>query len=105
MDYKIKEYITSTGANPFREWLSKLDKKIKARIQSRVFNFERGNLGDYKSVGNGIFESRFTMGPGYRLYFAIEKRKIILLLLGGDKDSQPRDIKKAKSYWQDFKEL
>ena len=80
-------------------------KKIKARIQSRVFNFERGNLGDYKSVGNGIFEARFTMGPGYRLYFAIEKRKIILLLLGGDKGSQTRDIKKAKSYWQDFKEL
>lgn len=63
-----------------------------------------GNLGDHHSVGEGVSELRFSFGPGYRIYYGIEDKKIILLLCGGDKSTQKRDIKKAIQYWKDYKE-
>ena len=104
MGFRVREYITREGKCPFRNWLESLPISIKARIQARIFRFELGNLGDYKSVGGGVLEARLVFGPGYRVYFGIHKREIVVLLLGGDKDSQKRDIVKAKLYWSDFLE-
>jgi putative addiction module killer protein len=62
-----------------------------------------GNLGNNRSLGGGVFELKISYGPGYRVYFAREKDRIILLLLGGDKSSQDKDIITAKGYWNDHK--
>ena len=65
---------------------------------------EDGNFGDHKGVGEGIFELRLFFGPGYRVYFAEDGDTIVLLLCGGDKSSQSRDIELAKQCWKDYKE-
>ena len=70
-----------------------------------MMRFEEGNLGDVKSLGNELWEARFTFGPGYRVYFGIHHNKLILLLAGGDKGSQRSDIAKAKRYWLEFLEV
>jgi putative addiction module killer protein len=75
----------------------------RARIQARVARFEYGNLGDCKSVGNGVHEARIHAGPGYRVYFAFDGSKIILLLLGGDKGSQRKDIQRSQEFWRDYR--
>ena len=99
----IREYITPQGKNPFRDWLRRIDLRVQARIQARVLRFEAGNLGDHKSVGDGVWEARLDFGPGYRLYFGKDGSSMILLLIGGDKASQFRDIRTAQSYWADYR--
>ena len=100
--YLIREYLTTVEKNPFREWINSLDLNIKAKIQARIFRFETGNLGDYKSVGKGVFGARLDFGPGYRLYFGLEGNNIILLLMGGDKRTQKRNITKAHQFWNNY---
>ena len=102
MKLTIREYITAQGKSPFRDWLKSHDVGVQARIQARVLRFENGNLGDHKSVGGGVWEARLDFGPGYRLYFGKDGHSVILLLAGGDKGSQARDITAAKRYWNDF---
>lgn len=81
----------------FDRWLAKLrDQKAKARIVARMISAERGNLGDASSVGGGVREMRVHYGPGYRVYFTMRGKEIIVLLIGGDKSSQRQDIEKAK---------
>jgi len=104
MKLTIREYITPRGKNPFREWLKTLDRGVQARIQARVLRFENGNLGDHKTVGDGVWEALLDFGPGYRLYFGKDGVAVILLLAGGDKTSQSKDIAAAKRYWDDFRE-
>ncbi|MEM8805290.1 MAG: type II toxin-antitoxin system RelE/ParE family toxin [Cyanobacteria bacterium P01_G01_bin.38] len=92
------------GKNPFSNWLDSLrDKKSKAKIQIRLERVKMGNLGDFKSVGEGVLELRIRHGPGYRVYFAQVGLAIILLLCGGDKSTQQRDILQAQQFWTDFK--
>ena len=98
--YQILEYVTPQGTNPFRLWLASLPVFVAARVQARLYRAELGNLGDFKSVGDGVFELRIHMSPGYRLYYGREGRTIILLLAGGTKSSQNRDITKAKRNWK-----
>lgn len=99
---QLKEYLTASGENPFRQWLEGVDIKIKARIQARLLRFEEGNLGDHKLVGKRIWEARLHFGAGYRVYFGKDGINIILLLLGGSKSSQSKDIRKAQHYWDDY---
>ena len=82
----------------FARWLKRLkDSDAKSRINLRIRRIAlTGNLGDFKPVGDGVCELRIDYGPGYRMYFAQRGKEIILLLIGGDKSSQQRDIKKAK---------
>ena len=85
----------------FKKWMSKLrDIRAKARILFRLTQVEGGNLGDYKSVGDGILEMRIDYGPGYRLYFVRNGDTVVILLIGGDKSTQDRDIEKAKEIWR-----
>jgi len=89
----------------FDKWLRKLkDLKSKAKILFRIQKIENdGHFGDCKSVGNGIKELRVNFAKGYRIYFKEKDRKIIVLLIGGDKSSQQNDIKKAKEIWNKLK--
>jgi putative addiction module killer protein len=81
----------------FENWLLKIrDIIVKGKILARLKRAELGNLGDYKPVGEGVFEMRIDYGPGYRIYFLISNRIVVILLTGGDKSSQVKDIKKAK---------
>ena len=102
MTLTVREYVTKDGRCPFRIWLDRLDLPVKARIQARVLRFETGNLGDHKSVGGGVWEARLMWGPGYRIYFGKDGNSIIVLLTGGEKSSQARDISSAKIYWRDY---
>jgi putative addiction module killer protein len=95
----VREYIDDTGRIPFRDWLSSLDTNTRARVQARVLRFETGNLGDHKDVGQGVWEARLDFGPGYRVYFGKRGREMVLLLTGGDKSSQKKDIKRAQQFW------
>lgn len=95
---------SKTGKEPFQEWVDKLkDKRGQARIFSRIARAEAGNFGDHKSVGHGVNELKIPIGPGYRVYYVIEDNKIILLLIGGDKSTQSKDIAKAQKYWASHK--
>lgn len=99
----VEIYQNQNGNEPFVEWLSSIrDKATVARIRSRLRRIEEtGNLGDYRSVGGGVFEFRLQFGAGYRIYFGQIGDDTILLLRGGDKGSQSRDIEKAKTDWQE----
>ena len=87
----------------FDEWLHRLrDAKAKARILARITSATYGNFGDCKPVGNGVSEMRVHVGPGYRLYFTRQGKTVYLLLCGGDKSTQDRDIERAKALAQEL---
>jgi putative addiction module killer protein len=97
-------YADEDGNEPFQVWLGNLqDKKGRRRILSRLFRVQQGNYGDVKPIGEGLSELRFFFGPGYRVYFGEDAENIVIILCGGDKDSQSRDIEDAKTYWKEYK--
>lgn len=101
---ELREYLTETGRNPFREWLHSLrDQQARARIRVRLNRVRLGNLGDCKSLGEGVLELRMDFGPGYRVCLAQAGEVLVILLCGGDKRTQARDIKTAKEYWNAYK--
>jgi putative addiction module killer protein len=96
-------YQAEKDKEPFTEWFVALDSKIRIRIRSRLDRVEQGYYGDYKSVGQGVYELRFFFGSGYRVYFAEDGDTIVLLLCGGDKSSQSKDVIKAQEFWKSYK--
>lgn len=91
--------IQKTGL--FTKWLLSLkDVQAKTAIIKRIERAEAGNFGDHKSVGNGLFEMRITVGLGYRVYYGKIGKTIYLLLCGGNKSTQEKDIAKAKEVWK-----
>ncbi len=99
---KIREYVTPEGISPFEEWFLNLrDRRAKAKIITRFDRVAAGNFGDHKYLSEGVYELRFTYGKGIRIYYGKEEDTIILLLLGGDKSTQTRDVKKAIEYWHE----
>ena len=96
---KIQLYKTISGDIPYLNWFDNIkDSKIRHRIRARLDRVTLGNLGDYKTLSDGILELRFKFGSGYRIYFAEQNDHLILLLCGGDKGSQEKDIDTAKQY-------
>ena len=105
MLWEIRQYQKRNGEIPFKEWLLGLnDSQTRARVRARLDRLRLGNFGDSKSVGSGIFELRFHLGPGYRVYYGLRQGRIVILLSGGDKSAQASDIRKANVYWQDYLE-
>ena len=103
-EWEIREYLRPNGRCPFRNWLRSLkDVKARAKISARINRIRLGNFGDCKSVGSGVSEFRIDYGPGYRVYFGRIGEKIVLLLSGGSKKNQEKDIKLSKEYWDDYK--
>lgn len=88
--------------NIFDKWLKSLDSQTSNRILTRLDRVAQGNIGDYKQLSNDIFELRLFFGSGYRIYYTKRDNKIILLLCGGDKKTQSKDIKKASELLQEF---
>ena len=94
-NYEIEYLILPNGKAPIVEWLNSLDSTTRKRIHLRILRIEDGNFGDCKKISEDISELRFTFGKGYRVYYTEENNKIILLINGGDKSKQSKDIEKA----------
>ena len=101
---ELIEYREPGGALPFRDWLGRLrDRRAAAAIDARLLRLRLGNLGDAKSVGGGVRELRIHHGPGYRVYFAEDGYRTVVLLIGGTKATQAADIRRAKAYWARYR--
>jgi putative addiction module killer protein len=99
---RVIAYMTPDEKEPFNDWLNGLRDVVgRKRILSRVSRLQEGNYGDCQPVGEGVSELRLFFGSGYRIYFGERGDDIVILLCGGDKDSQDKDIQQAKAYWQE----
>lgn len=101
--YSVLEYCDANGRRPFGRWFDRLDAGPAAKVATAIARMTFGNLGDHKSVGEGVIECRLDFGPGYRLYLGRDGANLVILLLGGIKQGQQRDIAAAKKLWQDYK--
>ena len=101
--HRIEHYETSDGRDPIQEWLAKLrDKKARAVVLRRLDRLAAGNFGDHVFCRDGVWELRIDLGPGYRVYYALGKQTIVVLLCGGDKRKQQADIERAVGFWRDL---
>lgn len=99
----IEYYITSEGKIPFNEWYESLkDKRARQEVARRLNRAIEGNYGDHKTIVENLYEMKITYGPAYRIYYTEKERKIIVLLCGGDKSTQSKDIERAKEYLKDY---
>ena len=104
IEREIKKLELPNGLVPFDEWFDSLrDRRMQAAVDARLTRVRAGNFGDCKSVGGGVFELRINLGPGLRVYYGLHAQTIVVLLGGGDKRSQSRDIGRAQELWQQFK--
>lgn len=94
---------TVDGKVPFEEWLRNMKNKVfESAILARLVRVEDGNFGDHKSVGEGVYELRIPKGPGLRVYYGLDGQKIVVLIGGGDKSTQSKDIKKAQTLFKEY---
>ena len=101
---EIRYYVAPEGGQPFAEWFARLESVARAKVTRAIVRLEQGNFSNVKSVGAGVFEYRIDFGPGYRVYFGQDGPALVILLTGGAKKRQQRDIDAAHGYWQDYKQ-
>ena len=99
----LRYYLTGDGKSPFEDWFSDLDAAAAAKVSVALIRLAQGNTSNTKSVGEGLLEHRIDWGPGYRIYFGRDGETLIVLLMGGTKQRQQRDIERAKEFWKDYK--
>ena len=99
----IREYQTEGGVSPFADWFVGLDAIAAAKVATAMTRLSLGNTSQVKGVGSGVFEVRINFGPGYRVYFGKDGQEIVILLTGGTKKKQQRDIATAHANWKDYK--
>lgn len=102
MTYEIREYVEG-GKSPFADWFKDLDAADAARVDRCIRRLEAGNFGAAKSLQDGVSELRLDFGPGYRIYYGLDGKTLVILLGGGDKGRQRRDIKAAVERWKQYK--
>ena len=100
---EIQEYLDTRGRSPFARWFNRLDAQAAAKVVTTLVRMENGNLANTKSVGAGVLECRIEFGPGYRVYFGRDGDDLIILLGGGTKTRQQKDIRMAQDLWQEYK--
>jgi putative addiction module killer protein len=98
-----REYLTESGKSPFAEWFNSLNAPASAKVAIAIFRLEAGNFSNVKGVGSGVYEYRIDFGPGYRVYFGKDGDKLVILLGGGSKKRQQRDIAEANRLWAEYK--
>jgi len=99
----IKEYIDSNDRSPYAKWFNRLNAPAAARVVTAVVRMEQGNFSNVKGIGGGVLECCIDFGPGYRVYFGRDGDRIIILLGGGTKKRQKKDIEVAKALWKEYK--
>ena len=100
---KILEYLDAAGESPYRDWFDNLDVRAAAKVTVALTRVELGNLSNVKGVGSGVHEYRIDSGPGYRIYFGKDGDRLVILLGGGTKRRQQKDIALALVRWADYK--
>ena len=101
---KIREYIDTNGRSPYAKWFNKLNATAAAKIATALVRMEQGNFSTTKGIGKGILECRVDFGPGYRIYFGKDGDTLVILLGGGTKKRQQKDIETAKKLWKEYKQ-
>ena len=101
---ELREFEREDGRRPFGTWLRTLDAVTAARVQRALARLEAGNASNVKGIGAGVFELKMDFGPGYRVYFGKDGVDIVILLGGGTKKRQDRDIRIAQALWQNYKD-
>ena len=102
--YDVRHYVSAEGKDVFLDWLRSLrDTKARISIDRRINRIVLGNFGDHKFCRDGVWELRIDVGPGYRVYYAVDGITVVLLLTGGDKRTQSADISRACEYWRDWR--
>ena len=101
---EIRYYVAADGTEPFAEWFVALDPLARAKVTRAIARMEQGNFSNAKGVGEGVLEYRIDFGPGYRVYFGRDGDSLVILLTGGTKKRQQRDIDTAHAYWRDYKQ-
>src|SRR4026207_2081000 len=99
---EIRYYVAPGGRQPFAEWFAGLEPVTRAKVAGAVARLEQGNISGVKSVGEGVLELRIDFGPGYRVYFGRDGDALVILLTGGTKKRQQRDIDAARVSWPDY---
>jgi putative addiction module killer protein len=100
---RIVEYISGDGKNHFADWLAKIPAKHAVRVTEALYRMEFGNFGDHKSVGDGVMERRIFGNPAMRLYYGLDGKELVILLAGGTKRRQDKDIARAKALWAAYR--
>lgn len=103
MSIDVREYNDREGRSPFAAWFDELNSQAAAKVATALTRLAAGNFSNVKGVGSGIFEVRIDFGPGYRVYFGKDGERVVILLGGGAKKRQQRDIENALSNWEDYK--
>ncbi len=101
---EIREYITTEGRSPYARWFDGLNARAAAKVARALVRMEQGNLSNAKGVGAGVSEYRRDFGPGYRVYFGKDGDTLIILLGGGTKKRQQKDIETAQDLWREYKQ-
>jgi putative addiction module killer protein len=99
----VLEYLDAAGASPFGRWFNDIDAPAAAKVRVALQRMSQGNLSNAKGVGAGVLEYRIDSGPGHRIYFGRDGDLLIILLAGGTKQRQQRDIQAAQSRWTDYR--
>lgn len=100
---EIRYYLAPDGQGPFEKWFADLDPAARAKVTAAIVRLEQGNLSNVKGVGEGVLEYRINFGPGYRVYFGRDGEVPVILLTGGTKKRQQRDIDAAVGMWADYR--
>ncbi len=100
---EIRTYIDRKGGSPYAKWFNRLNAQAAAKIVTALVRLEQGSLSNTKSVGSGVLECRIDFGPGYRVYFGKDGDTLIILLGGGTKKRQQKDIQDARTIWKEYK--
>ena len=101
-EYRIKEFVRE-GSSLFQEWFDDLDSIAASKVTTALYRLQYGNFSNVRSVGSGVSEYKIDFGPGYRIYFGKDGYTLIIVLTGGTKKTQSKDIEKAKLFWQEYK--
>lgn len=100
---RVIEYLTASDQSPFGRWFDDLDPTAAAKIVVALGRLAAGNVSNVKGVGDGVLEQKVNFGPGYRIYFGRDGDRLIILLGGGTKRRQQRDIEDAVACWRDYR--
>ncbi len=100
---EVREYVYADGSSPFADWFDELNVQAALKVNTYLTRIGNGNLSSVKSVGSGVHECRIDWGPGYRVYLGKDGEKLVILLGGGTKKRQQKDIDQAKELWQEYK--
>jgi len=100
---EVREYLDRQGRSPYKPWFDRLNPQAAAKVATALTRLSLGNMSNIKGVGSGVFELRIDFGPGYRVYFGEDGEQLVILLGGGTKQRQQRDINAAIVNWEDYK--